>query len=194
MAKKKKTAGTRAGRSRRGKGESNTEAKANAVEVRTAVSTMDLPLPTPDDYQHHKKSILGFLEKKRTADSHYRTALKKAQSSGIDTDAMLEANRIVRANDPKGTATKLNQLAFALEQEGFSIHITVHDTLAGDQMQLVYRRGYADGEAGRTADNKYPETTDLHAEYNRGWRHGTGKNMKLTPEQVDSANEQQEAA
>lgn len=187
MAKKKKTAGTRAGRSRRGKGESNTEAKANAVEVRTAISQDDLKLPAPDDYQHHKKSILGALEKKTTADGFYRNCLKKAKSAGIDTDALLEANRIVRANDPKGTANKLNQLAFALEQEGFSIHITVHDTLAGDQLDLVYKRGYADGAAGRTADNSYPENSDLHTQYNLGWRHGTGKNMGLTPKQVDAA-------
>lgn len=194
MAAKKSKKGTRAGRSRRGKGENMTEKKANQVEVRTALGQGDLQLPAPDDYQHHKKSIVGTLEKLETAKSLYRKALQSAKSAGIDTDALLEARRIVRANDPKGTAQKMAQLAFCLEQEGFSIAITVHDTLAGDQMETVYRRYYADGKAGKTLDNRYPSGSDLELQANRAWRHGTAANLSppLSPEQADAALEDED--
>jgi hypothetical protein len=168
---KKKTKG-RASRPRRGKSEAVTGAKAGQVEVRAALSQGDLQLPAVDDYNHHKKNIAGCLDSLESAKSRYRKALQSAQSAGIDTDAMLEARRIVRANDPKKTANKLNQLAFALEQEGFSIHITVHDTLAGDQEDLVARRFFEDGKAGRTFDCRYPENSDLAQIAKDNWMKG----------------------
>lgn len=194
MAKSKKKAKVtaRGAKKRRGKGESMTGAKANQVEVRHAIGQGDLPLPTPNDYQHHKKSILGFLDQKRSAEGRYKNALKKAQEAGVDTDALLEANRIVRANDPKGTAIKLNQLAFCLAQEGFSIQITVHDSLAGDQMDLVYRRYYADGKGGKALENEYPVGSDLAAQAARAWRHGMASNMNVSPEDSDKACEEDE--
>lgn len=188
MAKKPK-AGSRAGRSRRGRGENNTEANANQVEVRTAFSQGDLQLPAPNDYQHHKKALLGAQDKLRTANSLVRTCRKNALAAGVDPDSVFEANRIVRDNDPKKTANKLNQLAFALEQEGFSIHITVHDTLAGDELDTIYRRFYADGKAGKTLDNRYPENSDLALQADRAWRHGTAANLTppISPEDADKA-------
>lgn len=194
MAKsKKKTKVTaRGAKKRRGKGESMTGAKANQVEVRHAIGQGDLHLPEPNDYQHHKKSLLGAIDKQRTATSLVRTARKNALAAGVDPDAILEANRIVRANDPKGTANKLNQLAFALGQEGFSIAITVHDTLAGDQMDLVYRRYYGDGKGGKALENEYPVGSDLAAQAARAWRHGMASNMNVSPEDSDKACEEDE--
>lgn len=197
MAKKKKTAGTRAGRSRRGKGESNTGAKANAVEVRTAGigDNSGLALVEPSDWNHHFKSIKGLKEKAATAQSLVRHAKTAANKLRTGLSAVIEdVISIERENDPVKLKSYLELMGVGLSCIGSTIQLNVFDSLAGDQMELVYKRGFADGEAGRTADNKYPETSDLHAEYNRGWRHGTGKNMNLTPEQVDSANEQQEAA
>jgi hypothetical protein len=189
---KKSKAGARGSRKRRGDGEAMTGAKAGSVEIRQAIGQEELQLPAPDDYQHHRKSILGALEKRDTANSLYRNALKNAQKAGIDTDSMLEARRIVRANDPKKTANSLNQLAFALQQEGFSIQITVHDTLAGDQMDLVYRRFYDDGKAAKTLENPYPSGSDLALQAARGWRHGNAANMEMSPEQADSGLDEDE--
>lgn len=194
MAKTGNKAGTRGSRKRRGAAEDVTGKKAGQVEVRTALSQGDLKLPAVDDYNHHKKNIAGCLDSLESAKSRYRKALQSAQAAGIDTDAMLEARRIVRANDPKKTASRLNQLAFALEQEGFSIHITVHDTLAGDEMDTVYRRFYADGKAAKTLDCRYPAGSDLAAQAARAWRHGTSSNLGLTPEQSDAAVEDAEDA
>jgi hypothetical protein len=171
-----------------------TEAKASAVEVRVPVNQGDLMLPAPDDYQHHKKSILGALEKKETANSFYRNCLKRAQQAGVDTDALLEAHRIVRANDPRATANKLNQLAFALEQEGFSIHITVHDTLAGDEMDLIYRRFYQDGKAGKSLDCRYPVGSDLATQAARAWRHGMALNAGTSIEDSNTVVDEDTAA
>lgn len=180
MASKKKASSKgskRGARKRRGKGENFTEAKASAVEVRTAVDTMELALPAPNDYQHHKKALLGALDKQRTANSLVRTARKNAIAAGVDPDSVLEANRIVRANDPKGTAQKMAQLAFALEQEGFPIQFIIHDSLAGDQEELVAKRGYEDGKAARPANNKYPAASDLALVYDTHWKRGQAENM-----------------
>lgn len=185
---KTKTAGTRGARKKRSGGEDMTGAKAGDVEVRT-VAAADAPefaLPKPDDYEFHKKQILGYAEKKETANSHYRNALKSAQKAGIDTDALLEANKLKRSNDHAKMQRHFSQLAFALAQEGYPIQLTVHDTLLGDSIDLAYRRGFEDGENGRTLDCRYPAGSDLAAKYTRGWHHGTGKNIGQTPEQVDA--------
>jgi len=194
MAKKKSTAGTRAGRGRRGKGESNTGAKESQVEVRSIGDNSALALPEPDDWNHHKKAIAGWREKVTTAQSHLRNAIKVAKKAGVNMESLNMVVGIERTNDPAKAMDFFRQVDLGLSLGDSSIRLTAHDTLAGDQMDLVYKRGFADGEAGRTADNRYPETSELHSEYNRGWRHGTGKNMGLTPEQVDSADEQRDAA
>lgn len=183
----KKKAKGRSARKRRGKGESMTEAQATSVQVRGPVDTAELPLPAVEDYTHHKKNILGCLDSLESAKSRYRKALQSAQAVGIDTNALLEARRIVRENDPAKTAARLNQLAFALEQEGFSIHITVHDTLAGDQLDQIYRRFFKDGKEGKALDNRYPAGSDLFAQAARAWRHGMADNLGQTPEQADAA-------
>ena len=192
MGKRSKNAGTRSSRKRRGTGEDMTGAKANAVEVRAPVNTAELALPAPDDYHHHRKAIMGALEKKRTAEGLYRNALKSAQKAGIDTTALLQANSIVRANDPKGTARSLMQLAFSLQQEGFPILITVHDTLVGDEMETVYRRFYRDGKYGKPLASDYPAGSDLAAQAARAWRHGASANLGVSAEDSDKAVEGEE--
>lgn len=191
MASKKKTkSSARGARKRRGQGEDMTGKQASQVEVRTPVDTMELPLPKPVDYQHHRKTILGYRDQMKSAQGRYRKALKAAQEAGIDTDAMLEAKRIADANDPKKTAIQLNQLAFALQQEGFPIHIVVQDTLAGDHEELVARRGYEDGKAGRSPNNKYPAGSDLALVYDTNWQKGQAE-LVLGPQDESEEGEEE---
>lgn len=189
MAKNKPKSGTRAARSRRGKGEDMTEAKAGAVEVRAPVSQHDLILPAEDVYQLHRDAVKKALDAKESAQGLYRKRLEAAQVAGVDTDMMLEAMKIVRANDPKAVAARLNQLSFCLEQEGFPIQIIVRDTLEGDHMEAIYRRFYMDGKEGKTLDNRYPEGTEMALQADRAWRHGTAANLNppMSPEQADKA-------
>jgi hypothetical protein len=195
MAARKKATSQRGARKRRGASESMTGAKENEVEVRSIGDNSSLAVPEPDDWKHHRKAILGWREKVTTAQGGLRNAIKQAKKSGVDMKAFDLVVGIERQNDPAKTLNFFQQLDMGLSLSGeTTIRITPHDTLAGDQIELVYKRGFADGEAGRTASNDYPETSDLAAEYARGWRHGTGKNLGLTPEQVDASEDQKDAA
>lgn len=181
---------------RKSKAESMTGAAENSVEVRTASigDNSEFQLPAPDDYEHHKKTILGYLEKKNSANGLYRKAIQTAQKAGIDTDTMLQAHKLKTANDPVKAKRHFDQFAFALKMEDFPIQLIVHDTLLGEVNEAAYKRGFDDGEAGRTANSRYPEGSELAKEYARGHLHGTGKNMGMTPEQVDAAVESGEMA
>lgn len=198
MAKTKKKPKGRATRKRRGKSEDMTGAKEGAVEVRSVGigdNSGELSLMEPDDWNHHKKAIKGWKEKVSTAQRGLQGAKAAAKKAGMNLASLDLVVGIERDNDPKKAMDFFSQVDLGLRlSEDTTIRITTHDTLAGDQMELVYKRGYADGAAGRTPDNQYPENSDLAAEYSRGWRHGSGKNMGLTPEQVDAAENQKEAA
>lgn len=168
------------------------KAKATAdetVDVRTVGigDNSELKLPEPDDWNHHKKTIAGWREKVTTAQSHLRGAIKIAKKAGVNMESLNLVVGIERDNDPKKAASFFGQIGLGLELSESTLRLTVHDTLAGDEEGLVYQRGYADGEAGRTAENKYPESSDLHAIYAKGWRHGTAKNIGMTPEESDAA-------
>lgn len=191
---KKKTGSARGSRKRRGQSENMTGAKEGEVEIRTASvgDNSEFKLPAPDDYDHHRKSILGYLEKKETASGLYRKALQTAQKAGIDTDTMLQAHKLKKANDPIKAKRHFDQLGFALKMEDFPIQLIVHDTLLGEVNEAAYKRGFDDGEAGRTANSRYPDGSELEKEYARGHLHGTGKNMGMTPEQVDTAVDNEE--
>lgn len=171
--------------------------KAETVEHRKIGigDNSQLALPAPDDYAHHMKTIRGLKEKSATAASllrHAKTSANKA-CSGLAA-SIEETLAIEREGDPIKLQKRLELLGIGLKQIGSTIEVTIFDSLAGDELELVYKRGHADGKAGRTADNKYPEGSDLHAEYARGWRHGTASNLGLTAEQADAADEQREAA
>lgn len=200
MAGKKKTSAKgskRGARKRRGKGEDMTGAKEGQVEVRTVGigDNSTMALPEPDDWAHHKKTIRGWKEKVETAKAGLSHAKKAAIKAGVNMTSLELVTSIERQNDPAKTLNFFEQVDLGLRlSEDTGIRITPHNTLAGDQMDLVYKRGFADGGAGRTADNSYPENSDLSEQYMRGWRHGTGKNMGLTPEQVDASENQREAA
>lgn len=194
MAKKKQKPKGRAARSRRGTGEDFTEAKAHSVETRAPVHQADLMLPAEEVYQLHRNAVKKALDAKESANGAYRSKLEAAQLAGVNTDMMLEAMRIVRANDPKAVAARLNQLSFCLEREGFPIKIIVRDTLLAVDMGFVYRRFYQDGKAGKTLENPYPDNSDLSLQAVRAWRHGTAANLNppMTPAQADEALDEDE--
>jgi hypothetical protein len=185
MPKKKDKPKGRAVRSRRGQGEDFTQTKENAVETRAPVHQADLMLPPAEVYQLHRDAVKKAMDARESAQGLYRKRLESAQVAGIDTDMMLEAMKIVRGNDPKAFAARLNQLSFCLEQEGFPIQIVVRDTLIGDEMAFVYRRFYQAGKAAETFANPYPDNSDLALQAARAWRHGNAANLGMTPEKAD---------
>lgn len=167
------------------------------VETRTAGigDNSEMSLPAPDDYEHHMKCIRGAKDKLETAKSllsHAKTAANKA-CPGLAAN-IGETLAIEREGDPVKLKKRFAMLGIGLKLINSTVQLSVFDTLAGEVTDQAYKRGYADGEAGKSANSGYPEGSDLETLYSKGWRHGTGKNMGLTPEQVDAADEQKEAA
>lgn len=170
--------------------------KEETVEVRTPAigDNSKLALPEPDDWKHHKATIAGWREKVTTAQSHLRNAIKQAKKAGVNMESLNLVVGIERENDPAKAIQFFKQIDLGLSLGESSVRISTHDTLLGEVTDQAYKRGFADGEGGKTSNSRYPEGSDLDREYQRGWMHGTGKNMGQTPEQVDEAMAQKEAA
>lgn len=175
---------------RKSKAESMTGAKAAKVEVRGGMgdNAPEMKLPAPDDFLHHMKSIKGCKEKLETAKSLVSHAKKAANKSCAGLSKTIERLiGIERENDPFAFQREMEMLGLGLKVTNSPIQLSVFDTLAGDVEDQAYKRGVSDGEAGRSASNPYPENSDLAESYSSGWRHGTGKNLGLSPGQVDAA-------
>lgn len=191
MAKAGKGGSGRGGRKRRGTSEDMTGAKEGEVEVRKGELDLGEPIELSENDVHtHFKAIKKAMEQKDTYVSLLRGANKAASKLHPDLPAAIkEAITEERKNDPSKLKARLEVLGITLKASGSTIQLSVFDTLAGDEKELVYKRGYDDGVNGRTAANKYPEGSDLHERYATGWRHGTAKNLGLSPEEADAALE-----
>lgn len=194
MARKTASA-PRGKRGRKSKAESMTGAKESQVEVRTIGDNSGLKLPAPKDFDYHYKSMRGALDKVKTAQALSSQASESANkcSPGL-AQVIKNTIKIENEDDPAKLKRHLEMMGMGLKHIDSTIQINIFDSLAGDQIELVYKRGFSDGEAGRTAQNDYPEGSALAKEYARGWRHGTGKNLSLTPEQVDASDDLKDAA
>jgi len=190
MAKNKgKGRGTRAARSRRGKGKDFTGGDAEKVEVRMGGDNAPtLELPSPEDFNYHLKSIKGANEKKDTAVALVRNAKKSAEKACKGLSGTIDRLiKLERSNDPLEFQRELELLGYGLKQTNSPIQITVFDTLLGDQNDVVAKRGYEDGKAGRAAKTEYPENSDLHEIYSSNYARGQGELLGLDAEQTDAA-------
>lgn len=193
MAKPKKSA--RKGGKRRSRAESMTGKKEGSVEVRTPAigDNSKLALPDPSDFDHHYKSMRGARDKVKTAQALSSQASESANKCAPGLSKVIkETLKIEDENDPVKLARHLELMGMGLKHINSSIQITIFDTLAGDEEDLVYKRGFEDGKAGRTADNRYPEGSSLHALYAKGWRHGTASNLGISPADADKAFEEEQ--
>lgn len=183
MASKKKAKGKTVARGKKPapRRRSSKPTKAETVEVRTVAGIGDnsqLALPAPDDYEHHMKSIRGAKDKLETAKSllsHAKTAANKT-CPGLAA-SISETLQIEREGDPVKLQTRLEMLGMGLKHIGSTIQLSVFDTLAGDEEELVARRGYEDGKAARPCNNKYPVGSSLADLYNENWQKGQAENM-----------------
>lgn len=189
MAGKRNGSGQkRRGGGRRSRAESMTGAKENEVEVRTIGDNSDLALPAPDDYAHHMKTIRGCRDRLATASSLLSHAKKSANKCAPGLAASVEETlKIERENDPVKLRTRLEMLGLGLKQIDSSIQLNVFDTLAGDQKEMVARRGYEDGKAARPQSSDYPEGSDLAALYSENWLKGQAEIFNITKAPEESA-------
>jgi hypothetical protein len=189
MAKGKKNGTARGARKRRGKSESMTGKKAGEVEVRTGELDLQQIEINDDDFDLHFRAMKGAVDRQKTAKNLYDGCCKAAKKVSPELlDAVKRALKF-EGMDPADIKRQMEIDGYVLKRTASPIQLTVFDTLAGDVADQAYKRGYDDGENGRTAADKYPAGSDLSGHYTRGWRHGTAKNLGLTPEQADAAAE-----
>lgn len=174
------------GRRKRSQAEDMTEAKANEVESGPVLDLQPIEIDEKD-FDLHYKSIKAATDKKETAMSVLRTCKKRAKEASPDILAAVEKAMKFERADPADVKKELQIAGFALQKTNSPIQLTLHNTLLGDINDIAYKRGFADGEAGRTANSTYPPGSEPDKSYMRGWRHGAGKNLGQTPEQVDAA-------
>lgn len=189
MAKSKNGSGKKGGGSRRSRAESSTGKKADQVEMRKAAS-LDLPEPvelSSDDFKLHYRAIKLAKDSLDRHKSLYDGCCKQAKKVSEELLAAVKLAIQYEGKDPEDIRKDLEIRGFVLKQTGSYLQLTLHDTLAGDVNDQAYKRGLADGKAGRSASSKYPEGSDLAEEYGRGWRHGTAENMGMSAEQADAA-------
>ena len=192
MARNSKTNGKSNDKSkggkRRGKSEAMTGAKDATVEVRKA-GELDLkPVEIDDgDFDLHFRATKNAKERVETATSLYRTCLKNAKKVSPELhDAIKDAMKF-EGMDPHDIKRQMEISGYVLRKTGSSVQLTIHDSLLGDTKDAYYKRGHADGKAGRTADARAPEGSDVAMEYLRGWQHGTASNLGMSPEEADAA-------
>lgn len=183
---KSKTGTPKRGGGRRSKAESMTEEKANLAEVNKVLDLKPIEIDEKD-FNVHYRSIKSALEKKDTAVSLLRGARKQAKEASPDILAAVEETIKLERLDQYTIVTRLQRIGYALKKAESPIQLSLHNTLLGDANETAYKRGFKDGEAGHTANNDYPEGSDLAAEYTRGWNHGTAKNLGMSPEAADEA-------
>lgn len=165
--------------------------KANAVEVRTAGigdNSGVLDLIAPDDYAHHYKSIKGLEDRAATANSAVRHAKEAANKCFKGLGASISQTiRLEREGDTDKLKRHLELMSMGLHHIGSTVQLSIFDSLAGDNLDQVYKRFYKDGQTGKSLDSKYPEGSDLAAQAARAWRHGMAFNMGQSPEAADAA-------
>jgi hypothetical protein len=192
MAKAKKTKGTRAGRSRRGKGENMTGAKESAVEMRTIGDNsgeLNLQQVQIDDgdFDLHYKAIKSAVERQKQSKNLYDGCCKAAKK--VSADLLEAVKKAIKFDgmDPDDIKRQLEIDGYALKRRENPIQLTVFNSLLGDQKEVVAKRGYEDGKAGRSAKTEYPEGSDLATIYSENYMRGQGEVLGLDAEETSAA-------
>ena len=179
--KKKPKPKGRAARKRRGKSEAMTGAKEGEVEVRTIGDNSQLAMPEPDVWNHHRKAIRGWEDKLETAKSGLRNAKKAAIKPGMNMESLGIVVKIERQNDPAKARQFFDQIDLGLSlSDESTLRITTHNTLEGDQEELVAERFYRDGKAGRSLSNPYPAGSSLALIADTNWKKGQAEIFGIT--------------
>lgn len=177
------------GKKSNGKGrKAKVQDKDDAVETRSA-GELDLQQIEINDgaFDLHFRSLKSAVEKMKTAKNLYDSCAKAAKKVSPELlDAVKYAIKL-EGLDAADVKRELEIKGYALRRSGSPIQLTIHDTLMGDENELAFKRGKDAGADGKANANPYPATSDLAAEYDRGWSAGTGGNLGLTDEETEDA-------
>lgn len=158
------------------KAESMTGAKENAVEMRKA---SELPVDTVQidrkDFDFHFNAAKSDREIMKRYQGKFRERLAAAKKVSPHLAEAVKLALKVENADPEEIRAILEVNRFVLDALGCSTQLILHDTLLGDAKEQAYARGFKDGEAGRSANNRYPEKSEFAEQYMTGWRNGQAK-------------------
>lgn len=162
---KAKTNGT--GR-KRGRPAKKTVDKADAVEVRTGELELKQVEIDDGDFDLHFRGVKAAKEKMEQYQSAYRSALKSAKKVSDDLANSIKDALRFETMDSHDIKRQLEISGYVLKRQGSPIQLTIHDGLLGDALEVAFKRGEADGLAGKGNANPYPASSDLAGRYDTG--------------------------
>ena len=187
MAKKQPTKKSPPKKSKSARRPKQKETKADKVEVRTGELELKAIEIADDDFNLHFRAVKAATEKKETAMSLLRNCKKRAKEAGEDVAAAVDRAMKLERLDMEEIKRQLQIDGYVLKKIDSPYQMALYNVLSGDVKEQAYKRGFSDGEEGKTANNNYPDKSDLAEEYSRGWRHGMAKNAGVSPEDADKA-------
>lgn len=177
MAGKKKAGGKAIGSARRGTRAKPT--KAEEVEVQAKLKLLLPNLAASDkDALYHYSTILGLMDKAKTASGKVGDAKKKAKEAGIDVAALMAVMTLKRM-DPIDLAGYLKEQARMMQALDMPIQLGLYESDFKNVGEQAYSFGFSDGKAARSMNTKlYKEGQPGYEDYARGWRAGQAENQK----------------
>lgn len=133
--------------------------------------------PATRDLEYHYLTILGLMDKARTASAKVGDAKKKARESNVDVSNLMDVMKMTRM-DPLELASKMRQQSALMRKLGLPVQTSLFELKYGSVEAQAKAEGWAAGKAGRTPDlARWPEGAPGHADYMRCWNDGTCDNV-----------------
>ena len=152
--------------------------KEETVDVSAGVQLLLGNTPPTRDLMYHYETILGLMDKARTAAAKVGDAKKKAKEAGIDVNDLMNMMKMARM-DPLDLATELKQQAIMMRELGLPVQLSLYEPKYGSIEKQAMALGFAAGRAGRSPNvEMFPEGTPGHVEYMRGWNDGQAELIK----------------
>jgi hypothetical protein len=186
--------GTRRGGGHRSKAESMTGAKENAVETRKASATGELPLPKPDRIQLHRATVKGLKDKLETLKGHLRKAYQTAKADHVSKELLNDLDRLERG-DPAEFRAYLESLGVGLKAIDAPFQLNIFDAVYASPVEAAAAKGRQDAEAGRFAENTFPEGSLEDEAYQEAYmKVQEGRVVKMAPTNGRAASDVEMAA
>ena len=188
MAKKQPTKKSPPKKSKSARRPKQKETAAETVETSEGVQLLLGNMPAAKDAMYHYQTILGLIDKARTASARVSEAKKKAKEANVDVGALMTVMRMERA-DPLDLASELKMQAMLMSELGLPVQMQLFEPKYGSIDAQAAAEGAQSGKNGRSPDTvRWPEGVPGHTAYMRAWNDEQGeiaKNFGKTPSDDD---------
>lgn len=151
--------------------------KGEAVDVSVGSLLTGDNMPPLRDITYHFETILGLMDKARTAAGKVGDAKKKAKEAGVDVPALMQVQKMMRL-DPLDLAALLKQQSALMTKLGLPVQLALFEPKYGSVDEQAAAEGWAAGNAGRSLDAaRWLEGTPGHEAYTRSWNDAQRDNV-----------------